>query len=225
MKKIILASLLIGAMTAQAKEMDDKRGFYLAVPLGYGFTTQPSKQELGLYSGKFKKPFIFGLAGGYDFEVVRAELSWNNRSKMDFYSEGVDSDPNTGAVQTFNQKIKVNTFMVNVYKDFYLSEKVVPYVTAGLGVSKIKSGDVAYRIRFNNSGDTENLIGAGSSKNRFSWQLGLGLGYKVTSNVTCDVSYRYTYLGKVEGYDSLNEVKSSYKLKSNDVMFNIRVKL
>jgi len=222
MKKIILTAILMGAASAGAKATNASQGqFYLSIPVGYGITTQPSKDSEGLYSGKFKKPVIFGLAGGYDFNILRAELSWNNRSKMDLHAFRNTST----SILTESQSVKVNTFMANIYKDFHVSDKFSPYVTAGLGFSNIKGGTVFTSDHYPDIDTTFLYEGAGSSENRFSWQLGLGAAYNVTETVSLDLSYRYTYLGKVTGTDPILEEVASYKLKSNDIMFNLRIKL
>jgi opacity protein-like surface antigen len=65
--------------------------------------------------------------------------------------------------------ITVPTLLVNVYKDFYIFDNFLGYVGGGVGA--------AYH-------DTPDGID-------FAYQLGTGLGYELTKEITLNVGYRY----------------------------------
>ena len=65
--------------------------------------------------------------------------------------------------------ITVETLLVNGYKDFYIFDKFLGYVSGGVGA--------AYH-------DTPDGID-------FAYQLGTGLGYELTKEITLNVGYRY----------------------------------
>jgi len=225
-KSLIFSVLISTVINAEAHEVNksNQPGMYLSVPFGYGFTQQPKNaaNSDSLYSGKFKKPLIFGMGCGYDFGSTRLEANWNHRAKAGFSS----SASSQFATSTQSQSAKVNTFMVNGFKDFHnISDKLSPYVTAGLGVSNIKSGDVKVSEHYKGSGETYNFTGAGASKNSLSWQVGFGVSHHLNKNIDLDLGYRYTHLGKITGTDPILKKSSSYTLISNDVMFTVRIKL
>jgi opacity protein-like surface antigen len=100
--------------------------------------------------------------------------------------------------------ITVETLLVNGYKDFYIFDKFLGYVSGGVGA--------AYH---GNLADTV-----------LAWQLGAGLGYELTKEITLNVGYRYLatdeYRGKINYlYDFNNSLNPFYDLPDENNTVNI----
>jgi len=158
-------------------------------------------------AGDFKEPalgFVYGVdsgfavngAVGYDFDGYRVEGAVG-------YQENHYSDSDTlGAT--------LLTVMANGYYDFKTSGKIKPYVMAGLGIAHINADD--------NPGVTTPWL----DETYFAWQLGAGVGYEVSSNVTIDVGYRYL---KPEGIDCPNpDYLTGVSWESHNILAGIRYK-
>ena len=65
--------------------------------------------------------------------------------------------------------IMVSTFLANAYKDFYIFDKFMGYAGGGVGIAYHDALD-----------DTAT-----------AWQLGAGLGYELTKEITLNMGYRY----------------------------------
>ena len=121
--------------------------------------------------------------------TVRAELEYNKNED----AEKPHSMTVIGSGVDFEGKFKVETqsVMLNGYYDIKTDTKLTPYVGAGIGFAKTKA--------------MLSALGASDSidDNRFAWQLGVGVGYMVTDNVTVDAGYRYVDYGDIseEGVD------------------------
>lgn len=79
---------------------------------------------------------------------------------------------------------EVLTLMANAYYDFHVTQKLNPYVGAGIGW--------AHR-EFNGSAGTANFdsMAVGTSDNSFAWQVMGGVDYAINNNLS--VGARYTY--------------------------------
>ena len=157
-----------------------------------------------------KSDTTFGgaLAIGYDFGKrtkvpVRFELEYA------MFSEIVGDAPSNlhwligGDPMDFDikQKMDVRTAFVNIYYDVHSGDPDVPFsfwVGGGLGTAFIDSKSDFY-IRIPAVNYTESWSTAGSKKTtNFAWNVGIGVGYDFTSNLTLDVGYRFASLGKAD---------------------------
>ena len=99
-----------------------------------------------------------------------------------------------------NLKIKVKTLgaLVNGYYDFPNHTKFTPYVSAGLGWLHNKiSEDRTGSAKFNGT--------SSANRNSFAWQLGAGVSYVVTKNISIDLGYRF-----------LDRAKRNFKVYNSD---------
>ena len=135
-----------------------------------------------------KKPdesMILSFGGGYKFtDNLRTDLSFA-------YSEAkVESFP-------INHKVKSYTLFLNGYYDFKVSDTFTPYVTAGVGLARNKSGDLRYAV----PGPQSDISYKGKTKNNFAWNAGLGVQMNVAKNLDVDLGYKYLDLGKTQFED------------------------
>jgi opacity protein-like surface antigen len=73
----------------------------------------------------------------------------------------------------FDDDISLLTLMANAYYDFDTGSDIRPYIMGGLGMAHV------------------NMSWTSDDEDVFAWQLGAGLGFKVSENTTLDLGYRY----------------------------------
>lgn len=113
--------------------------------------------------------WTLGAALGYNFGSTRLE------GEVAYQKADEDKANDTSVTWNATGDISTLSFLVNGYYDFTNSSAFTPYLSAGLGFAKIELDDVDY-----NADDTV-----------FAYQVGAGVGYALSKNVTLDAKYRY----------------------------------
>lgn len=127
--------------------------------------------------------FAYGIKAG----AVRTELELNIHEDAEKkYTEDGDSWKNS---------LENNSIMLNAYYDIDTGTKFTPYVGAGIGMARLK-GKVT---------DTDESIS--KSKTNFAWQVGAGVSYAMTDNLSLDAGYRYMDSGDVTIKEDWGKVK------------------
>ncbi|CAI3937018.1 Opacity protein LomR and related surface antigens (LomR) (PDB:1Q9F) [Commensalibacter communis] len=189
-----------------------------------------------------------GIAVGYNFDnhfniPIRAEIDvmarmsdssnyLRDRQLLHYpWLEG-----KTDYENRINNKVQLNTFMVNTFYDFKNKSAFTPYIMAGVGLASLEHTskpsvlytdyDSANRI----TGYYKNNIKASHRTNNFAWNAGAGVRYKINNNFDLDISYRYLGAGKsslttwkqapsvyfFRGYE-----KSKIKVVTQDIMLGL----
>jgi outer membrane autotransporter protein len=91
----------------------------------------------------------------------------------------------------------VHTVFANFYYDFKTGTAFTPYVGAGLGVAWINQ-----KVSSTFRGWTAATDDVSKTTTNFAWNLGAGVGYALTDNVTVDLGYRYTNFGDGKKFSS-----------------------
>ncbi|WP_137565724.1 outer membrane protein, partial [Escherichia coli] len=118
-------------------------------------------------------------------------------------------------------KLSVNTLMLNAYYDFRNSSAFTPWISAGLGYARVHH-KTSY-IYTDNSPAGSEVYSASASKyeNNLAWSLGVGVKYDVTQDFSLDLSYRYLDAGDstltYKDEDGA-KYKSSVDVRSNEFM-------
>ena len=99
--------------------------------------------------------------------------------------------------------------VLNGYYDFTNSSNFTPYVSAGLGFSKIEANDY-------------NIIGSGEpdlndDDTVFAYQVGAGVGYAVNAQFTIDVKYRYFAAEDAKLFET-----AEVEIASHDLLLGLR---
>ena len=156
------------------------QGPYISAQLGAGFLQDIDMSEPGITATVESDPGLaLGVAAGYNFGMFRLEgeigYQKNDFDKVRICAGGLcASGSATGDI--------TNTyFLVNGYFDFVNSTRFTPYISAGIGMAKIEVNDFSVLgVRIGSEDDTV-----------FAYQVGVGVGFAVTGNVTIDLKYRY----------------------------------
>jgi opacity protein-like surface antigen len=119
-----------------------------------------------------------------------------------------------------------DTWFANAYIDYRLTDRIYPFVGAGIGIDTMNASYSRQSGRYyiNENGTTET---------NFAWNVQAGIAYRLTDYVTLDLSYRYSDLGKtsLEYFQHVdtgathypNEfIKHDIKSSLNEVLFGFR---
>ncbi len=143
--------------------------------------------------------FGAGFAYGVKTGPVRTELEFNlhQDAKSRIAADDIDV------------KMKNDSVMLNAYYDINTGTKFTPYVGAGLGFShqKVKADDIK------------------KSSNEFAWQVGAGVSYAATDNISVDFGYRYVDNGSFtvsREQEGKNMVKTDFESESNEFYLGVR---
>lgn len=180
MKKLLLSvSAVVLGLTVASSAMADCNGFYLAGRGGVVKHDYDHKKTIAGVSsnGINKNRLMLSGALGYRYDYFRTELEYVWRDK---------SEKTLANVQKYS--FKSQSGMLNAYFDMAPYSWISPYVSGGIGFTKMEYKD-------------KDLISGESYRNydstHFTWSLGAGLTVKVTSRFNVDAGYRYYDMGSL----------------------------
>jgi len=148
--------------------MSQAAGLYGAVGVGAAWVSDSDVNVDGFFVGtaKFDTGYSVGAAVGYMREPFRleGELSYmaNDMDTFDGYPTSAEID--------------ALTFLANGYFDFNTGGPIKPYVTAGIGTSRIEISEPGYP-------DEDDTV--------FVYQVGFGIGYELSNSLILDGRYRF----------------------------------
>jgi opacity protein-like surface antigen len=139
-----------------------------------------------------------GVAVGYSFPCnmrIEGEFAYqeNDLDKVSLY--GIDADL-TGDTSS-------SAFLVNGYYDFKNTSPFTPFISGGIGMAKVEIND----LNSPGSGDSD----VSDDDTVFAYQLGAGVAYTITEQVSLDVTYRYFGTSDAE-FDTTEIEYSSHNL-------------
>ena len=122
--------------------------------------------------------FSVGAAVGYGFSN-----NFRLEGEISYQSNDVDKINYLGLSASTTGDSTALTFLLNGYYDFKNNSPLTPFITGGLGYSKVELND------FNVPGS--GLPNINEDDNVFAYQVGGGLAYEMTEKATFDIGYRY----------------------------------
>ena len=175
MKKIVFGLFICFFLALPAISFG-ATGWYGSVNAGVGIVPDSDIDEtaagLGTISAElsYDTGYTVGGAVGYMMEKFRGE------GEISYQANDMDSIsiPSLGSISV-NGDVSALTFLVNGYLDFATGGPLTPYITAGLGYSKVEA----------------DMEGESEDDNLFTYQLGVGVGYAMSETLTLDLRYRY----------------------------------
>lgn len=190
MKKVLLSATaftLIAMMHNPAHAECD--GLYVALRGGIVEHEVEGDSSSTMFSDTIKyddQKLMLSGALGYRYKHFRGEAEFVYRD----FVEG--DDP------WYSEKYKTYSYMLNAYYDFMPYHWWSPYVSAGVGFSKLKTNAVDKQA---------NIVDFAKETTKFSWAVGGGLSLKVTNRLNVDAGYRYYELGRLgETDDKAQEI-------------------
>jgi opacity protein-like surface antigen len=220
--KLIIGAIALCAMTPSfsnfANAKDGK--IYVGASYGLGFSSKkfdydPTHDDID--PTKLKRSNIFGVAIGTSINKnFRAEIAVNHFQNFKYQANDKQS-----ADMSYKNKITSTAVFLNSYYDIKEIKGFVPYITAGLGVAKNKSGILKIHEK-----DSETTPYAeGKAKTQFAWNVGAGIGYNLNERLTLDlINYKHYNLGSTSTEKDENGDLYGGKLKIHSISTGIRIK-
>jgi opacity protein-like surface antigen len=139
-------------------------GLYVSLNTGVAWLTDSNWTNLTgpeTLNIEYDAGYTFGGALGFMVENFRyeAEIAYQ---KSDF--------------RDFTEELSALTFLGNGYFDFPTASPVIPFITAGIGVSRIENSASGFPT-------VDDTV--------LAYQVGAGVGYAVSRALTLDFRYRY----------------------------------
>lgn len=190
MNKFILA-LLAGTFLA-SNAMADCNGFYLG---GRGGIVKHDYSKKGNNAfdtdGLDKNKLMLSGALGYRYNYFRTEVEyvWRDKSEKTYHGD---------AGESVKYNFRSYSYMLNGYFDFAPYRWFTPYVSAGIGLTKMKYKDT---YTFPDGSHDTGTTNGNYSPTRFTWSVGGGLSVKVTNRFNVDAGYRYYDMGSIKHAD------------------------
>ncbi len=179
-------------------------------------------------SKEFDSSPLFGIGVGYQFNAwLRADVTGEYRGSANF--KGLDNVVAAGPT-LFTDEYRASKsewlFLANVYADLGTWWCFTPFVGAGIGFSRNTIAgftDVNTPLLGVAYGDT-------ATKWNFAWAVHAGVAYKVNSNFTVELAYRYVDLGDAasgdliafNGTNTVNNPMEFRNITSHDLKLGVR---
>jgi opacity protein-like surface antigen len=144
--------------------------------------------------GEYELDFGHTVSGafGVSHRGYRAEIEVANQiNDVDTLSATEVATGDHYTVGVSGADASVTTFLANVYKDFYLSDRLSSYITGGVGVAFAEAEAKNPSVTFGNVTVSTTGINEDVDDSTLAWQIGAGIGYDLTKNITVEAGYRY----------------------------------
>ncbi|ASQ91231.1 hypothetical protein CHL67_10190 [Prosthecochloris sp. GSB1] len=189
-----LLVFLVSAPLAQAATP------YVGLSAGAAFLTDSDIEVDGTEFDEaieYKAGFAVNGAVGLDGDMYRVEgaIGYQVNDFDSMYGMEIPDDEDV--------EVAILSFMANGYLDIEMpSAPITPYVMAGVGLANVD-------FKFEDDSDDDTV---------FAYQLGAGIGFEASPNVTLDLGYRYFATSDVEPEDDVE-----VSIASHNVMAGVRV--
>ncbi len=199
MKKTILLAVCCVTMLSLSTMSYSAEGPYVSGNLGLTIPSDSNMTDSTLpgitIDVKSDTGLALGAAAGYDFgNNIRVE------GEVAYQKNDVDKASMLGIDFGLTGNISSLAFLLNGYYDFANDTAFTPFVSAGLGVAKVKANDLNVAGLGIPSANADDTV--------FAYQVGAGVGYAVNKKVSVDVTYRYFATSNPD-FDTTNAEYSS----------------
>ena len=181
--KLAAVALVSSFVLSPAAEARD--GFYLAVRGGLVWNNFNSKDDAVTETSQSDvgRANEFSAAVGYRYKFFRGEFEFINRDDTD------EPFHDTTGAHTADLSLGSTSYMFNGYIDFLPNYWISPFITGGIGWSKLEFTHKELGIL----GKTDKW----KRSSAFTWQAGAGLSIRINKCLNIDTGYRYWTLGKI----------------------------
>jgi OOP family OmpA-OmpF porin len=180
---VVLANLLALGVSTSAWAVQVE-GLYAGVGLGYTKVDDVTYDLLGApvvahpaeFDGDQGLQFRVGWAfGGPRLEVEWADLGVNAKSFG-----------RVGDIEAAVGKLEVDTWMANLFYDFDLDSRFIPYLGIGIGQADVKAKGISKDATLP---DRTGFVDGGDAA--FAWQALLGVAYQWNEHLGVTLDYRF----------------------------------
>lgn len=143
-----------------------------------------------------KENFFNGsIVAGYRFNNY-----WRAEGEFVFPHDLTYRSGSSNFPTSFNvYQVKTERYMVNLYRDFYLTNALSVNANLGVGVSRVKTGGF--------QGNEARVFSQNTDTN-ITYSIGAGASYDLTQNWSLDLGYRFVDSGKIEsGFNLFSNVR------------------
>lgn len=128
----------------------------------------------------FDNVWMMSGAIGYRYSYFRAELEYSYREDHD----------ETSPLGLSGTEFGFHNLMLNGYFDFLPNYVISPYVSAGIGWSRINMDVFSYNFG--------NTITENNESDNLTWSLGAGMTIRINRCLNLDAGYRYMDMGDID---------------------------
>lgn len=183
-KGLVLACSAMALTIAMSSAAEARDGFYLTARGGMAWNHLNSKKDSVTTAGISDLDSVgtYGGAIGYKYKYFRGELEY-------VWRDDAEEEVTFSGIHISDMSVNSESYMFNLYFDFMPNYWISPYISAGLGMSKLEM--------------THTEPGASGQsttweEDKFTWQVGGGLTIRINRCLNIDGGYRYYTLGKIE---------------------------
>jgi len=199
------------------------------------YDTLPAGTSLAQLGEGFTGGMSYGLGVGYQFNSwFRADVTGEYRSRVGFSGTDFTMFPNGGGPlsDVYNGGYTSWVGLVNAYADLGTWWCVTPFVGVGIGGANLRTTGLQDTGALIRGGvvQSASYFAQGASTTNLAWAVHAGLAYKVNSNFTIELAYRYLDMGTAvhgfgSSFDGTNAGPSTFQfrdLTSQDLKIGVR---
>lgn len=168
------------------------------------------------------KPVFFGLSTGYGWQLAKLNNTvWQVGAGVyhdnNYQAEGTIAQSNNLNLEnkSYSYRLQSSRAMLES-KLLFANWLVFPYLSAGVGYTRNDMHSYSEQVLK----DTPTLSAFGDKKtNHLAYQLGAGVGYQFTTNVSFNLGYQFVSLGKGE-FDAKPDYKTGGHLTTDNIHTN-----
>jgi len=218
---IALATLLLSSNV-----FADTSGPYVAAKAGASFmnfsdgkwqSTMAGDQTDQYNRSKSNTVFAFGAALGYELNLpLRVELEYMYRTNFEH-----DKKPTTNGLFDSETDLTTHTVLANLFYDFRNASPFTPFIMGGVGLAVHRTDNHVTGLSY-----VSDYEGSEVTRTQFAWNVGTGLAYELTDNLTLDMLARYVDMGKAKWKNtnrtSNDKGSGSGNISATEVLLGIR---
>lgn len=206
---LLLAAAAVLMTSSTIASAQSSGSMYFGGHAGLNLTADSDTTEPFLFYGDTTTFGAGGAVGGfvgYDTGTgVRAE------GELTYRSNSHDEFSNISGGDLYDGGFDSLSLMVSAYYDFDMGSQWTPYLGGGIGVAFMSSDIEVVGLPVIDDEDTV-----------FAYQLGAGIGYEVSSNMTITLDYRYFATDNPVFTDSgLDDIEFEYF--NHSILVGVRV--
>jgi opacity protein-like surface antigen len=215
---------IIAGLLAISNALAKDNNYYIKAEVGVA-KSEKIKSDQTFYKYSKNKSFdsspVYALGFGYKInDKLRSEVVYSYTDLK--YKRNIASEKNPTMILEYNQKVNIQTVMINLFYDVATYQKLTPYIGFGLGYAKInpkeasvisKRGTTSYQ-----SNKSENL----------AYSLMGGVSIAMTDRINFDIGYKFQDFGKAkplyypEMLAAPQQVEKSFKIKTHSGTIGVR---